>query len=424
MALTLLVGCRPNLQSQYPEDRKRALKEVNDPAVLVRVALEDRDIYVREVAIGRISDPSLLAQIATEEPSEDVAGVALDKITDQATLAQVARRPCKIPDHPEKIGLAAASRLTGQGALAELVLASENPKIREFALSRVTDQAQLIHIALTSTDSEIPGLATERITDQAVLARIALDPDSQARVDAIIKLSDQSVLEKIATDLKSADYVRAKAVAGVKDVSLLTRLAVSDRETDVRTAALDQLSDGETFLQLALREGDSEVRMSAMDGLIRLGDKSVAGTLSTAFPEWSVNEKLAATLEALGWKATSESQRVYFWIGKRDSASLAAHWETTRRVLLGDIKSGTSRRIENAVYTFLSLGKVEIIPELVRAMDESGTRQMAETYLNCGNADLHLAGENWAKKNGYDILQNSSSNTGAVWGEWSGEKSR
>jgi hypothetical protein len=89
----------------------------------------------------------------------------------------------------------------------------------------------------------------------------------------------------------------------------------------------------------------------------------------------------------------------------------------TTRVLLPDMKSGNQRKIENAVYTFVSLGKEEIVPELIRILDAEGDKEMAETYLNCGHAGLDKAARSWASRHGYQISPLPGARK-AGWGRW------
>ena len=78
-------------------------------------------------------------------------------------------------------------------------------------------------------------------------------------------------------------------------------------------------------------------------------------------------------------------------------------WEDTKRVLLNDVTSDNYNIIENALYTFISIGRQEIIPELINILNTKGTITTAEAYLNCGNEELFDAAVSWAHKHGYTI---------------------
>lgn len=142
-----------------------------------------------------------------------------------------------------------------------------------------------------------------------------------------------------------------------------------------------------------------------------------AGHPLEALPDWDCRKKLGKVLEKLGWKPISDKEQVYIWICKADSASVKAHWEQTSGVLLADVRSGNRRKIENSVYSLVSIGKAEIIPELVRIIDAEGNIEMAETFLNCGRDELDKVARSWANRHGYRISTGRGANK-AGWGRW------
>jgi hypothetical protein len=74
-------------------------------------------------------------------------------------------------------------------------------------------------------------------------------------------------------------------------------------------------------------------------------------------------------------------------------------------------------KVENALFTFISLGRQDIIPDLIRVLNNKGTKNTAEIYLNCGNSQLEAAAMTWAKRHGYHIT--SLPGSGPVkWGNW------
>jgi hypothetical protein len=91
-------------------------------------------------------------------------------------------------------------------------------------------------------------------------------------------------------------------------------------------------------------------------------------------------------------------------------------------VLFADLASGEHRKVENSVYALVCLGRDDVLPDLTRILDESGTREMAETFLNSGRPELHQAGTDWAKRNGYEIqhdeIPGGVGDPQAKWGKW------
>ena len=88
---------------------------------------------------------------------------------------------------------------------------------------------------------------------------------------------------------------------------------------------------------------------------------------------------------------------------------------------MADIQSDDQRKIENAVYTFLFLGKEEMIPMLIKILNTKGDKTMALNYLDSGNNELENAAKLWASAHGYKIqtyqLQYVHPNVGG-WGSW------
>ena len=82
-----------------------------------------------------------------------------------------------------------------------------------------------------------------------------------------------------------------------------------------------------------------------------------------------------------------------------------------------DLASGEIRKIEHAVYAIISLGREEMIPELIQALGRWGCQEMADTYLASGHAELAEAARDWAKKNGR-ALPSPESTLQASWGSW------
>ena len=166
-----------------------------------------------------------------------------------------------------------------------------------------------------------------------------------------------------------------------------------------------------------LKDTDWQVRSQAAEALGSLGGDKVSSILVKALPDWDAKDGLGAGLKKLGWKPTSDSEQVYFWICNSDGVDLKTNWEKTTRVLLADVRSRNQRKIENAVYTFVSLGKGDIVPKLIDILNVQGSVTMAETYLNCGSGELAGAAQSWAAAHGYQVSTGNGANK-AGWGRW------
>ena len=118
----------------------------------------------------------------------------------------------------------------------------------------------------------------------------------------------------------------------------------------------------------------------------------------------------------LNWQPESTSDSVHLLIGKRQKEKLQDQWEMTKKVLLDDVGSGNPNTITNALFTFISLGRQEVVPTLIEKLNSQGNKEMALAYLNSGHSQLSAAAEAWATRNGYRIYRSSTAQATVSWG--------
>ncbi|MCW8134024.1 MAG: HEAT repeat domain-containing protein, partial [Planctomycetota bacterium] len=86
---------------------------------------------------------------------------------------------------------------------------------------------------------------------------------------------------------------------------------------------------------------------------------------------------------------------------------------------IAECEQGLKRRnaefISGAYLYYIRKGQSGAVLYLVDTLNTLGDKRMAETYLNCGNADLAEAAKNWAKDNGYTISERHAG-SGYKWG--------
>jgi HEAT repeat protein len=183
--------------------------------------------------------------------------------------------------------------------------------------------------------------------------------------------------------------------------------------------ALAQIKDSRAVepLMAALKDGHGDVRKAAAEALGEIGDMRAIAALVAALPDWHSRRALSKALLQLGWQPQTEREQVYLWIGGGQTQELTENWEKTRRLLLEDVRSANTRLVENAVYTFVSLGREEVVPELVSILDTHENKEMAETFLNCGHKTLAEAARGWATRKGYTVMPFGSGGQ-ASWGNW------
>ncbi|HKS80536.1 MAG TPA: hypothetical protein VJR23_03445, partial [Candidatus Acidoferrales bacterium] len=116
-------------ESKNSDSREEAVRFLTDQPLLIRIAVKDKDPYVRRVAVSVMNETSALellkelsdGSLADSEVSSD----ALEKIHDQSLEFQAAL-DCKAP----KMRLQAANALTDQSLLSRLALESSDDGVQ------------------------------------------------------------------------------------------------------------------------------------------------------------------------------------------------------------------------------------------------------------------------------------------------------
>ncbi len=223
--------------------------------------------------------------------------------------------------------------------------------------------------------------------------------DDPQAVDPLIEsLDDESFLVRrtaaaslgILRDPRAIDPL----IKALGDESFLVRRSV--------TTALGMIGDPrvvEPLIKL-LGEDDSYIRNGAALALVNIGE---AGKLAEALGDWILGPRIADILESLKWQPSSDEDKIRFEIARRDKKALLENWQITKKVLLADANSDDSRLVENAVYAFIGIGRDEVLEDLVRILDTKGNVEMAEKFLNCGNAVLSDAARDWLQEHGSRI---------------------
>jgi HEAT repeat protein len=237
--------------------------------------------------------------------------------------------------------------------------------------------------------------------------------------DALGELHDARAVEPLIPCLKDEDgEVRshaAKALGMLGDARAVKPLIACLKDQNV-FKSVDTIKGPGQWEKVSTR--DLSGVLSAAEALGKLGEaRAAVDGLVGALPDWDAKDKLGAALKKLGWKPISDADHVYFWICNADGANLKTNWEETTRVLLADVQSSNQRKIENAVYAFVSLGKEDIVPKLIDILNTQGTKEMAETYLNSGHDGLDKAARSWAAAHGYQVSTGAGAGK-AGWGRW------
>jgi ankyrin repeat protein len=274
--------------------RYGVVKNLADPNVLAKLAVEDKDERIRRAAeVKLIEDPQGQAvldktrtaskerndslSMCTDQPKliaalEDswwrIRQTAARRITDQAVLVKLITE-----DKDEDIRLAAVENLTDQAVLAKLMAEDKNPHIRSTALEKLTDQTLLAKLAVEGKDAFTRHGAAYKLTDQAALAKLVVeDKDPYLRRAAAMNLTDQTVLVRVAMGDENPE-VRQAAVSKITDQALLAKLIVESKDFSARQAAVYSLTDQTLLAKLAAEDKDENIRKTASKRLANLNQK-------------------------------------------------------------------------------------------------------------------------------------------------------
>lgn len=379
-----------------------ALGKIGKPAVEpLIVILKDEDDSVRggaAEALGKIGDPRavepLVAALSDENRfvRSDVAQ-ALDDLgwkpadTTQNVLYLIAK---------EQWGECA--RIGGGRAIDPLIalLHDRDWSVRAGAIESLgkagEPAVEPLVAALRDRDSGVrtnAAVALGAIGDaravDPLIAALKDEKDDKARssaAEALVKIGEAAV-EPLVAVLKNGNWAARSSAAQALGVI-----------GDVRAVGP---------LIAALTDVEIEVRWWAVQALGKTNDKSAVPGLVAALPDCILSEAAANALQEIGWEPQSADDKVHYLVAKRDRLALAEMWPDAKRVLLKDVESNEYAVIENALQAFVSMGREEVIPELINVLAQKGTSAMAVVFLNCRNKQLRDAAREWANKNGYHI---------------------
>ena len=309
-----------------------------------------------------------------------------------------------------RLDLSLESRDAVTTLIAPLIAASsdDDDRVREAVVDALgsTKDTRVVPTLLAALNDRV-----ERVRQVAVAAfsktwdRRAIGPLKAALHDP--KSSVRSAALGVLCGFGGPEVIPA-VLEAVRKHKHLREPATLARTKDARVAGV---------LTEMLEDDHVATRRGAVEALATVQATSAVPTLVALLTDWDLSEQAAAALVTLGWTPLSDGDRVHMLLAQRKGRQAKREWDVTKRVLLEDIASGENRRIANAVFSTVALGKEEMIQLLVDKLNVDGTKTMAEAYLNSGHDGLANAAKQWASSNGYMIL----SGQGAApvrWGAW------
>jgi len=165
---------------------------------------------------------------------------------------------------------------------------------------------------------------------------------------------------------------------------------------------------------------DNYKRQSLLDtsvkALTKFGIQAIP-TLKATLTQWYTAQYTAQVLRNLEWKPRSTDDEIHYLVALRSNERLQALWSDAKRVLLSDISTRETEKMSNALYAFIGLGKDEVVSNMLYVLDNWGTIQIAEAFLNSGNPKLVQGAVDWTKQQGLEVQKYSDGNSPVQWGQ-------
>ena len=188
---------------------------------------------------------------------------------------------------------------------------------------------------------------------------------------------------------------------------LIDTIALNDPETTWQAVAiLGRIGDRRAVepLLAAIKSKYAVIRYLAVEALGRIGDQRAIGPLAAELSDWQIRNRVATSLEDLGWAPQIETDQIYYLLAKGKKEELITKQESVRATLLGDLRSSNPKQIAYAVFAFIDQEGEPAYKRLTEYLNEDGDCNAAEVFLNSGQKELVETAELWTKRHGYRVL--------------------
>lgn len=291
---------KPKYENSDHKKREEAAKELTDEEILIKLALNDPNPFVREAAIAnpylknedvlisiaksnrgyrerslavkKITNEKVLFNILQNDDSTDVCQSAAynPNLKSEETLGYVAKKRLTYYTHREKV----IEKINDEKILCEIAKYADSPTdpehhssnpppeyiIAEHAFLKVKDKELILDIAINSRYSVIRKKALEKIDREEDLIR-ALDSEySDTKIKVINIISDENLLTDVCLNDESSS-VRLEATNKLSNPETLKTLATSDESYIVRQEAINNpnLNDMDTLIEIINNDKDRRV---------------------------------------------------------------------------------------------------------------------------------------------------------------------
>lgn len=201
---------KPKCKHSDPQVRNRAVKELDDQELLLKIAMSDTDPSVRGTAVKKLTSITDLESIRSKESNATVKEVISNKLNKAYSQKIIFdSKSISIPDTIAKID--------DPSVLPTIVLAINDSCVAEQVISHIRSADSLAKIVRSSTNKKIAKTALEGITDKPTLEKLAASAPSKQ-----IKLGAKKILDSMRAT--SSDIAGTTAEEKLKQICAEAKL--------------------------------------------------------------------------------------------------------------------------------------------------------------------------------------------------------
>ena len=402
----------------------RLLGELKDPASASALvaALDDEDSEVRmaaKISLNKIKDNraigSLVAGLNTENP--EVRSQLVDTLSQYKDHRAIEPLLASIKDSDADV------RIKTINALAKI----DDPRAIGPMIKALEDINSLVRIAAArglvskNNDSIIAPL-------KQLLKDYESDVREEARKTLLAKNWEPANEEETGYYcIAKKDWLQCEDAGKHAIEPLLLELKQAESPYQVEAArVLGEIKNPNTIEPLikaiaATQWFDDEYKKKTLissisRALTKYGIQAVPA-LKKTLTQWYSARHTARILEKLGWEPRTTEEEIHYLVARRANSDLQALWSETKSILMKDITSKDANKISNALYAFIGIGREEVISDLLNLLDNFGTVQIAEAYLNSGNKKLVNGAVSWTQDRGMEVQKYGDGNSPVQWGQ-------
>jgi HEAT repeat protein len=374
------------------EEASQALRNIRDPQAIQPLvkALNSDNPEVREHVVktlGEFKDHRAIEPLmgTIQDPNPEVRAAAisvLGTIKDPRAIQPIINA---LDDYSEKVRLQAVTVLGS----------SSSTQVIQPLIAKLNDPAAQIREAAGQAllDLKWKPANSEEKGQYCLIQRnwancIELGEPAVAPLIAELKQSDSTIKVPV-----------ARTLGEIKDPRAIEPL-------------IEYLESGPT-----VRDKDEQLEIYDVttSALIDIGKPSIK-YLVPKLSDWQIAPHAAHVLNTLEWTPPNDDELVRFQVALKNKEFIDINWGLVRTVLTGDLYSKEFKKIENALYVFIGIGRKEVISDLITALNDKGNLPIAEAYLNSGQNKLMDAAEIWAMNNGHEVHEFKKGTQPVQWG--------